>query len=81
MNIVIIIGKLLDVKRVGNSYLYTIGVSDSSDIVEVYNKFDKSELKESYIKIEGFISERSGRTAVLTNSIKKVNTTFKDETF
>lgn len=81
MNSVVIIGKLLDIKRAGNSYLYTIGVSDSSDIVEVYNKFDKSELKGSYVRVDGFISERSGRTAVLTNTIKKVIITFKDETF
>lgn len=81
MNSVVIIGKLLDIKRAGNSYLYTIGVSDSSDLVEVYNKFDKSELKGSYVRVDGFISERSGRTAVLTNTIKKVIITFKDETF
>lgn len=81
MNSVVIIGKLLDIKRAGNSYLYTIGVSDSSDLVEVYNKFDKSELKGSYVRVDGFLSERSGRTAVLTNTIKKVIITFKDETF
>ncbi len=81
MNKVILVGKLIDVKRVGNSFLYTIGVSGGSDIVECYNKFDKSEYKGEYIHVEGFLSEKSGRTAVLTNEIKRITTTFRNETF
>lgn len=82
MNKVILVGKLLDVSKSpgsGTAFINTIGVSGKDDMVDVLTKANHSEFLDSYVYMEGFITERNGYTAIWITLIVKHNVHFKGQ--